>query len=85
MTTVSQAASNTSHTATTWKDGTQAAYVMGVDVLLDHHGTDNTGNTCIGSAYNQGSAENGRTFDGIIHCVRVYNRPITAEEVAKNH
>ena len=82
---VSQAASNTSHSATTWKDGSVVSSVTGVDVLLTHLGNDNTGNTCIGSSYNQGQAENGRTFDGTIHCVRVYNRPITSGEVAKNH
>lgn len=85
VTSVSQAASNTSHTATTWKDGVSVASVTGVDVLLTHNGNDGTGNTCIGSSYNQGQAENGRTFDGLIHCIRVYNRPITAAEVAKNH
>ena len=86
LTTVSQAASNTSHTATTWKDGVQVANVTGVNVLLDHYGGDGSGDTCIGSAYiSNGNAENGRTFDGKIHCIRVYNRPITEAEVQKNH
>lgn len=84
-TSVSQAASNSSHSATTWKDGLHAADATGVDVLLTHNGNDGTGNTCIGSSYNQGQAENGRTFDGLIHCVRVYNRPITEAEMIKNH
>ena len=85
LTTVSQAASNIAHTATTWKNSVQVAHVTNVNVLLDHHGNDNTGNTCIGSAFNQGTAENGRTFVGNIYCIRVYNRPITSEEVQKNH
>lgn len=85
LTTVSQAASNTAKTAVTYKDGIQVASSSNVNVLLDHHGNDNTGNTCIGASDNQGTPDNGRTFDGIIHCIRIYTRPLTAIEVQKNH
>lgn len=78
---VSQAASNSGHSATTWKDGVSVSSVSSVDVELTYR----LEGTSIGSAYERKQGEGHRTFDGIIHCVRVYNRPITADEVTKNH
>jgi hypothetical protein len=76
---VSQSASNSRHSAMTYKDGVSVAVANDVDVELTYH---NEG-TYIGGAYF--AEDGGRTFDGVIHCVRVYNRPITTSEVAKNH
>ena len=79
---VSMSASNSWHSATIYKDGASVAVADDVDVELtfDREGT------YIGSAFfGRNPGEGGRVFDGTIHCVRVYNRPITASEVEKNH
>ena len=84
MCSMSISASNTARAATVWKDGVQKAAPTGVDVLLNNS---DSRYTCIGSAYYDEtlSTINDRAFHGKIHCVRVYDRPITAAEVATNN
>lgn len=79
---VSEAASNASQSATAWKNGQIVNSMSNADVEItfDREGT------YIGSAFfGRDPSQGWRTFDGTIHCVRVYDRPITSSEVEKNH
>ena len=82
---VSQSASNTINTATTWRNGVQVSRSTGVNVMLNYA---EDARTCIGAAFRthiQDESGTNRSFDGLIHCVRVYNRPIDAQTVAANY
>lgn len=76
--TVSQAASNTARAASTWLNGILKASVSNVDVLLNFAAD----STYIGSAY---MPEPARIFDGVIHALRIYDRPLVAAEVQANY
>ena len=76
---ISQAASNTVRTATTWRDGVVVSRKSGVNVNLTIADV-----FCIGAAFSTETAYGQRTFDGVIHCVRLYNRPLTETDVEKN-
>lgn len=79
---VSEAASNASQSATAWKNGqiVNSTSNADVEITFDREGT------YIGSAFfGRDPSQGWRTFDGTIHCVRVYDRPITSSEVEKNH
>jgi len=79
--TISQAASNTSRTATTWKDGAIVSLSTDVDVLL----TITSPYAFIGSAEGDRVAGTDRVFDGVIHFLRIYNRKLTDKEEKHNH
>jgi hypothetical protein len=73
---VTQVASDTSKTSTTYKDGVVVASSTDVDVLLTYRNA----LTYIGAAH----GDVGRSYNGTIHFLRVYNRPLTSAEVARN-
>lgn len=83
---ISQAASNNARSVITWRDGVEVAVAkprrVGVD--LNFSGDPRT---CIGAAYRlreQDIQGTDRSFDGLVHSVRVYSRALTAAEIAAN-
>lgn len=74
---VTQVASDTSKTSKTYKDGVLVASNTDVDVLLTYRNA----LTYIGAAH----GDVGRSYNGTIHFLRVYNRPLTSAEIAHNY
>lgn len=82
---ISQAASNNTRSVVTWRNGVEVARARQVDVALNFSGDPRT---CIGAAYRlraQDIQGTDRSFDGLVHCVRVYSRAIRADEMVANH
>ena len=88
ITSVSQACSSTSGNGITYKDANVVSSVSNINATLNVQS--NQPYALIGSAYVEGVPNNmytasGRTFSGVIHCLRIYNRPLSSGDVSKNH
>lgn len=78
---MSQVASSSKGTMATFRNASQVASSAGVDPRL----TFSKPWTCIGAAmYDPTWGSTDRPFDGFVHCVRVYDRPLSASEVQAN-
>lgn len=78
LTSVSQSVSATTGIASTYKNGLLVNSVSNNALVITEEGF------FIGSAF-PGNYYGNRNFDGVIHCIRIYNRPISQIEVAANH
>ena len=75
LNTIACAASTTSGISYVWHNGVLKNTLTGGNFLLY-----NQNPLCIGAATN----EPNRTFDGVIHCVRIYNRQLSESEHLQN-
>ena len=77
---VSQVASAIAGTGVTYCNNSEVASLSSINPTLNTY--TNAGKTMIGAAYLNG---NDRVFDGIVHALRIYNRPLFAAELAANY